>query len=182
MSMYETQGRALLQRLIAFLRTDPEAQKRFDYSQWVGKNWQGKTDLSCGTTGCALGWAATLPEFQEAGLHLTVGSRDSKGNAWGSVEYTGGGGCSNGETAGAAVLGLEEIEGYYLFIPYEFEEKATSTYVADKLERFMKARDAKGDFLDREELQQMRMTDRKLCPGIEDEDERIGYEDESNEP
>jgi hypothetical protein len=47
--------------------------ERFNYSSWIGKNWEGAQDLSCGTTACALGWAATIPELQEAGLCIVAG-------------------------------------------------------------------------------------------------------------
>lgn len=50
-----------LLRLAAFLDTLPP--ERFDYRTWVGRDWQGKADLSCGTTACALGWAMTLPDM-----------------------------------------------------------------------------------------------------------------------
>jgi hypothetical protein len=45
-------------------------KRRFHYGDWVGSRWAGKPDLSCGTTACALGWATTIPEFAEMGLHL----------------------------------------------------------------------------------------------------------------
>jgi hypothetical protein len=54
-----------LLRLAAFLEELPP--KRFDYSVWVGFDWKGAKDLSCGTTACALGWATTIPSF---GLRL----------------------------------------------------------------------------------------------------------------
>jgi hypothetical protein len=44
---------------------------RFDYNHWVGLNWKGAPDLSCGTTACALGWACAMPEFQALGLQLS---------------------------------------------------------------------------------------------------------------
>lgn len=55
--------------LADFLEKLPE--ERFDYVSWVGHNWRGKQDLSCQTTACALGWAATIPEFRAAGLGLS---------------------------------------------------------------------------------------------------------------
>jgi hypothetical protein len=45
--------------------------ERFNFNVWVGTNWEGDPDLSCGTTACALGWATTIPELREAGLRLT---------------------------------------------------------------------------------------------------------------
>lgn len=57
-------------RLLAKLlieRVDPD---RFYFATWVGEDWQGAQDLSCGTTGCAVGWAATFPEFRDQGLAL----------------------------------------------------------------------------------------------------------------
>jgi hypothetical protein len=44
--------------------------KRFSYNRWVGFNWKGRADLSCGTTACALGWATTMPVFRKLGLRL----------------------------------------------------------------------------------------------------------------
>lgn len=48
----------LLEELADFLEKLPKG--RFDYGRWVGANWRGAADLSCGTTACAFGWAATL--------------------------------------------------------------------------------------------------------------------------
>lgn len=57
-----------LNLLANFLDTLPA--KRFDFNRWVGEDWKGKPDLSCGTTACGLGWATTMPEFQALGLKL----------------------------------------------------------------------------------------------------------------
>jgi hypothetical protein len=48
-----------LLQLADFLETD-RVKEHFDYSTWVGDSWEGHPDLSCGTTGCALGWATVL--------------------------------------------------------------------------------------------------------------------------
>jgi hypothetical protein len=64
--------KARLLRLAAFL--DKLPAKRFDYNHWVGLDWEGKPDLSCGTTACALGWATTMPFFRKLGLY--IGPRD----------------------------------------------------------------------------------------------------------
>lgn len=61
------QGENLL-KVAALLETLP--RNRFNYSVWVGKDWKGATDLSCGTKACALGWATTIPEFHAQGLRL----------------------------------------------------------------------------------------------------------------
>jgi hypothetical protein len=63
-SIEESNRRLLL--LADFLEKLPP--ERFNYGEWVGKDWGGKQDLSCGTTACALGWACTMPEFQALGL------------------------------------------------------------------------------------------------------------------
>lgn len=62
-----------LLRLAEFLETVPK--ERFDLSSWVGEDWGGKQDLSCGTTACAMGWAATMPEFRELGLKIASQGR-----------------------------------------------------------------------------------------------------------
>ena len=49
-------------------RLPPE---KFDFGHWVDTTtYEGKEDFSCGTTGCALGWATTLPMFRALGLRL----------------------------------------------------------------------------------------------------------------
>lgn len=61
-------GLRRLEKLCDLLENLP--RKRFDYSHWVGEDWQGKPDLSCGTTACALGWATTIPSLRRLGLRL----------------------------------------------------------------------------------------------------------------
>lgn len=51
-------------------RLDTLPPGRYDHSTWVGGDWGGKTDLSCGTTACAMGWATTIPSFRRLGLKL----------------------------------------------------------------------------------------------------------------
>jgi len=60
--------RAQLENLADLLDALPP--DRFDYNRFVGCNWQGKDDLSCGTTACAFGWAATMPIMKLHGLRL----------------------------------------------------------------------------------------------------------------
>lgn len=71
------QQRANLEILVEFLKTSiPKA--RFDFSKWVGPEWKGKPDLSCGTTACALGWATTIPELRAQGLKLFKDEQGAK--------------------------------------------------------------------------------------------------------
>jgi len=60
--------RRRLLKLAAFLEKLPP--ERFEFGTWVGASWKGAQDLSCGTTACALAWAATIPSFRAAGLYL----------------------------------------------------------------------------------------------------------------
>lgn len=62
----------LLETLKEFLKTI--ATEKFDLDSW---RYTDNTEIfisddylknECGTTACAMGWAATLPEFKEAGL------------------------------------------------------------------------------------------------------------------
>jgi hypothetical protein len=57
-----------LLKLANLLDTLPE--ERFCYEQWVGSDWEGKSNLSCGTTACAFGWATTIHSFRKLGLRL----------------------------------------------------------------------------------------------------------------
>lgn len=51
-------GLTRLEALAQFLRELP--RKKFNYDQWVGDDYQGKPDISCGTTACAFGWATVI--------------------------------------------------------------------------------------------------------------------------
>ncbi len=51
-------------------KLDSVPDEQFSYLSWVGSDWEGKPDLSCGTTACALGWATTIPSFRKLGLRL----------------------------------------------------------------------------------------------------------------
>lgn len=44
-------------------------RKKFDLGEW-SRGWDEENE--CGTTGCAIGWAATLPRFVRRGLKLRV--------------------------------------------------------------------------------------------------------------
>lgn len=128
-----------LLRLAAFL--DDVPPHRFDYSRWVGTDWKGKEDLSCGTTACALGWATTMPEFRRLGLRLgldmgtgVVHLKTQRPNFWSSPIY-----------ASEKVFGLTYKEHGYLFGAAEgpsgersLAEGARATTVAKHIRRFVK--------------------------------------------
>lgn len=50
--------------------------ERFVYDRWIGFDWEGRSDLSCGTVACVLGHATQIPAFRRAGLKLLP--RDSR--------------------------------------------------------------------------------------------------------
>lgn len=90
--------------LAAFLKTVPP--ERWDYSNWVNSDWQGKLDLSCGTKACALGWAATIPAFAAAGLTLRIVSRANRHGYLGTVDFTIDSHTYNGTDAAAKFFGI----------------------------------------------------------------------------
>lgn len=96
---------------------DTVKKKRFDFGKWVGDDWQGKPDLSCGTTACALGYATTIPSLRKAGLRLGKTS-DEFGKFF--IVYLKGKKIkeSSAERAGMEVFGLTKPEFSYLFVPY----------------------------------------------------------------
>lgn len=61
-----------------------EAKNHFDMANWLGHEGDhnhgfGKfiaqeDPMTCGTTACALGFAATVPSFRKAGLRVAIGS------------------------------------------------------------------------------------------------------------
>ena len=106
--MEATETRKLLLELADFLKELPP--ERFDYESWVGRDWQGAPDLSCGTTACAAGWATTLPSFQKLGLQLV------RSGEYSTVAYQG----YRGAWAMANLLGIAFDEACVLFYPEEY--------------------------------------------------------------
>ena len=104
----ETQS--MLLELAALL--DDLTPDRFDYSEWVGEDWQGDPDLSCGTVACAAGHATTLPSYRARGLTL-----QRYGGPVVKVE----GRTLNGTRAMAHVLGIADDDAAYLFMPSYYD-------------------------------------------------------------
>lgn len=141
-----TSDRRLL-KLAAFLDTVP--RQRFNYETWVGASWQGAPDLSCGTTACALGWAASMPTFRRLGLHLVAIPGVNPNSEWESGAYVVYGNLE-AEEAGAALFGLTFDESVFLFGPDTSLEglawqspgsTATAKQVATHIRKFVKNRD-----------------------------------------
>lgn len=111
--MTPTHARRLL--LLA-RKLDRVPKRRFNFRFWVGDDWGGAKDLSCGTSACALGWATTLPSLQRLGLSLI---RKSDTNTYGDVVLLRPGKRrldANG--AAKAVFGLDKNGFERLFIPH----------------------------------------------------------------
>ena len=64
-------GQRRLLKLAEFLRE--LSPKRFNFGRWVGSDWGGAQDLSCGTTACAVGWMPAIPFFRRVGVYFTKG-------------------------------------------------------------------------------------------------------------
>lgn len=120
-------GNNRLLKLADFLAKLP--RNRFDYNYWVGVDWGGKQDLSCGTTACALGWAATMPTFRRLGLHLRQLMGDTARvctpRNFGSY------------AASAEIFMLEDHDSSYLFTPQNGEPKRSAKFVAKKIRRWV---------------------------------------------
>src|SRR4051812_34205362 len=79
-TMTRRHARRLL-KLANKLETVP--RKKFDMGQWWGPVRDAQENV-CGTAGCALGWATTVPSFRAAGLSLKV----NKFGGVGCVEFS----------------------------------------------------------------------------------------------
>jgi len=105
--------------------------KRFNYSSWVGDDWGGKSDLSCGTTACAFGWATTMPSLRRLGLVLHKVHQDIS-----EVKLHKNGKYLEPDKAAREVFGLSYGEFEYLFVPYSGREltsyKLPESYLGDR--------------------------------------------------
>lgn len=128
-----------LMALAKLLRGLP--RRRFYYARWVGLNWEGKANLSCGTSACALGWATTMPALRREGLRLV---RTTRGGPNGGRVVLG---HKEGIYAGARAFGISTREATFLFIPGQLHDgrwapwsNATNKEVAKHIESFVKAK------------------------------------------
>ena len=66
------EGKRRLLKLADYL--DTVKPKYFDFESWVGNAHKkvAASGLSCGTTACAVGHAANIPEFKRLGLKLNI--------------------------------------------------------------------------------------------------------------
>lgn len=108
-AVYRNRLRRLAKFLLALL---PEL---FDFGTWVErKTWKGLPDLSCGTTACALGWAAAMPEFRALGVCLVrpldMGDLEEPFHIDGKQ--------SDYLDVSRLLFGLTDDESEYLFTPY----------------------------------------------------------------
>lgn len=110
--------------------------KQFNYNHWVGRDWQGKSDLSCGTQACALGWATTIPEFRALGLKLVGSSYSFQGHV--ELDTRDNSIPRNDFDAAVEVFNITSSQAYYLFAPEENKEAdVDAAYVAHKIREFV---------------------------------------------
>ncbi len=107
--------------LADFLETVPP--ERFDMARWTGVDWAGKSDLSCGTAACAMGWATTIPQFRKLGLKL---------NKFGVPEFK----SYFGYGAATRLFDIDFYETTYLFASYT-NFRHSSRNVARKIRDFI---------------------------------------------
>ena len=108
--------------------------ERVDYHRWVGAGWKGHQDLSCGTSACALGWAATMPEFQALGLRI----RSKKGfNAYVGLEGVEAPSFAAPYKAAKKIFDLKEGDAEYLFAPEDDDYAYSPVQVARKIRWFV---------------------------------------------
>ncbi len=106
---------------------------KFYLEYWIGNNdtpWDGEMNLSCGTTACAMGHAALIPEFQALGLSLKRVSRNG-----GTVTYDG----MTQFSAVACFLDISIREADYLFNPEDYlnDARTTRMEVIDRIDYFL---------------------------------------------
>lgn len=111
-----------LTKLADYMEKLPKAaEKHFSMQAWFrhdgehpflkdGESPQKKHYFDCGTSACALGWAATMPYFRKAGLKIFYG------DAGGDISFRG---CSVfcDDTATSGLFELDEHQSRMLFGP-----------------------------------------------------------------
>jgi len=110
-----------------------EETKKYIGKTKKGKPFKGKANnvipIQCKTVGCALGWAATLPELRRAGLKLV---RNEFGfEEYAVPEYKG----SKGFYAAVGFFDISMNQAEYLFDPMDYGERNVRDidYVANRI-------------------------------------------------
>jgi hypothetical protein len=116
--------------LAAHLRT--VKRKQFDMCFWVSA--RNTTPTDCGSAGCALGHACTIPSLRRAGLKLDDTVPCFRPHGFYYPVY--------GYDAGKKVFDLSFEEAHYLFNPDSYDtndpQKITPITVARRIEQFVK--------------------------------------------
>jgi hypothetical protein len=120
-------------RLLMIARkTEQVPAHRFNFEFYVGNDWLGDPNLSCGTQGCAVGWGTTIPYLRKLGLHLVKNPYDGIFVAAANITEM-----DNNQSA-ARFFGLSIREYEYVFVPYGgLDGDATNQQVADHIRRFV---------------------------------------------
>lgn len=114
-------NRERLLKLADFLETLPPS--RFNFSSWFGNGADGRPDISCNSTACALGWATAIPEFRALGLHGRLVDQGFAAICMGDPEDA----VANdfwGVTCDATgkLFDLSEAETELLFVPHDGDD------------------------------------------------------------
>lgn len=116
--------------------------KRFDMGNWVGHDWQGAADLSCGTTACMLGWATTIHQFRRLGLRLRRGAGTNGGYI--TLTNTTRRADSSAVEVSNEIFALDYSEHARLFYAHDTPNTViTPKQGAELIRRFVAAREAK---------------------------------------
>lgn len=112
-------------------------EHRFDYTSWVGRDWSGKADLSCGTKACALGWATTIPALRREGLRLRF-LTNSYGEKFSTVVNTKKTELRDPFSVAQDLFSLSPAQAEHLFAPDSPQERTAKPWeVANKIREFV---------------------------------------------
>lgn len=128
----DTTGKRRLLKLADFLEK-AKIRGEFDMSTWATA--AKKEQPTCGTIGCALGWATAIPSFFRAGLHLATSRRT---NFLFEPRF----GRSRQVNAGARFFRISKIQAMDLFVPSDHTKlrgKRARKIVARRIRALVKA-------------------------------------------
>ena len=145
-----TYQRKRLEKLAEFLKTVPS--EKFDMELWMdtkaatARSPDPVDANACGTVGCAMGWATTIPSFRKAGLRLFhindyLGRLSSACHIALVDKKTGH--ISSDFSAAADFFGISISESEKLFSPdhYKENQRKNPKFVSKKITNFLKKRD-----------------------------------------
>lgn len=101
--------------------------EKFDYQFYVGKDWDGVSDIiSCGTTACGIGWATILPNIPPVKMNRTNAESLRINGKW-----------ADDWVSDIFDITFDEISKLFYYLTSGLSKNATAKQLAEHIRKFV---------------------------------------------